>query len=836
MDRSAGGGSGCVMDSQNGNAPPPGSGGTPEGDHDHLVPGDKVAEGGSAADHNSLLSAARTYLARGLTPIRLGPRSKVPPGKHDDNTITADNAARLLDVGGYNIGLRLGPEHGGLVDFDLDWPEARRLGGLLLDRFARFGRAGAPGSHRLVRCSTAIKSRKYDAPELKGLPGLPGEHAVCVLEVRASGHTMAPPSVHPSGEAVAWEHDPGLLEDNAEGIHQRAGLLAFLSVAARFYPAQGSRDDFCMAMAGALLTAGLSPEDADRCVVRVAEVAGDEEAGKRRKAGQTAAKVEEGQPVTGFPRVAEMLGLPEAMARRFRLWLGIPEGRPDNRPRVVYSENRLPETLDAAEGALLAAGVPIYQMAGMLVQPVRLDASEDSDGVNRRAGALVIRELRPHRLRELMIGSANFVKVVTTKDGTEDVPTAPPLSFALSYAARVGEWRLPVLRGVVECPTLRPDGTVLSAEGYDSASGLILDTGGATFGAVPDAPSRDDAVAALGLLRSVLEGFPFVDAGSRSVALSAILTAVCRKSLRTAPLHGFSAPTMGTGKSLLADVVAMVATGRDAPVMSQGEDNEDDRKRLLSILMQGDPVVVIDNVTKPMTGDALCSILTSESYQDRKLGANEQVRVGTRTLFIANGNNLEFRADMSTRAILCTMDARLEKPETRKFSVDLRAEVPRRRGELVAAALTVLRAHAAAGRPGDLIPFGRFEEWSATVRAALVWAGEADPCATREAVSVGDSAKEELAALIEAWEQAYGLGKEVRASDVARDADPFGREAPRGAEALAEALRTACPRGVNARSVGIYLAKNAGRIVRGRRIVRRPDDKDASTFHLEVVR
>lgn len=787
-------------------------------------------------DRNSLLSAARAYLARGLTPIRLGPRSKKPLGKHEHNTITADNAARLLDVSGYNLGLRLGPDHGGLVDFDLDWPAARRLGGLLLNRFAVFGREGARGSHYLLRASDSVASKKFEIPEVKGLAALPSEHAVCVLEVRANGYTMAPPSVHPSGEALVWEQDNGLLVDTAKGIHQRAGLLAFLSVVLHFYPAQGSRDDFCMALAGALLAAGLPPEDVDTCIVAVAEASGDEESGKRRKASQTAEKIAADKPATGIPRVVEMLGLPDAMARRFRDWLGIPEGSPDNRPRVVYSENRLPETLDAAEAAILNAGAPIYQMAGMLVQPVRLDGSEDKDGVNRRAGALVIRELRPHRLREMMIGAANFVKVVTTKDGTEDAPTAPPLSFALSYAARVGDWRLPVLRGVVECPTLRSDGTVLSAEGYDSASGLILDTGGATFGVVPDAPSRGDAVAALGLLRGVLEGFPFVDAGSRSVALSAILTAVCRKSLRTAPLHGFSAPTMATGKSLLADVVAIIATGRDAPVMSQGEDNEDDRKRLLSILMQGDPVVVIDNVTKPVTGDAMCSILTSESYQDRRLGANEQVRVGTRTLFIANGNNLEFREDMSTRAILCTMDARVERPEMRSFSVDLRSEVPRRRGDLVAAALTILRAHAVAGRPGDLTPFGRFEEWSATVRAALVWAGEADPCATRDAVSVGDSATEELAALFEAWEVVYGIGKEVRASDVARDADPFGREAPRGAEALGEALRTACPRGVNARSVGIYLAKKAGRIVRGRRIVRRPDDKGASTFRLEVVR
>lgn len=803
----------------------------------HTTSKDSIAETPAGPNRNSLLDAAQGYLARDMTPIRLGPKAKKPLGKHDDNTITADNAARLIDHGNYNLGLRLGPDHGGLVDFDLDWPEACALADLNLFALARFGRFSAAGSHRLVLCPELKGIKKYDIPELKGTEGLPEEHATCVLEVRANGHTMAPPSVHPEGEAVAWENDRTPPRWEAGLVLSSAGLLAFLSVVARFYPAQGSRDDFCMALAGALLSAGLSPEEADRCVVRVAEVAGDEEAGKRRKAGQTAAKVEAGEAATGIPRVVEMLDLPEAVGKRFRLWLGIAEGRTDARPEVVYSENILPETLDAAEAALLASGVPVYQSAGRLVQPIRQDKSESDDGVNREPGALLIRELRPHRLRELMIGAANFVKIVTTKEGTKTVPTAPPVSFAHSYAAREGFWRLPVLRGVVECPSLRMDGSVLAEDGYDATSGLILDTGGATFDAVPDSPRQEDAVAALGRLKEVIKDFPFVDTPSRSVALSAMLSVVCRKSLRTAPLHGFTAPTMGTGKSLIADVVATLGTGRDAPVMSQGATEEEDEKRLLSVLMQGDPVVVIDNVTRPVTGDAMCSILTSEMWQNRRLGTNDQIRVPTQTLFIANGNNLQFREDMSTRAIMCAMDAKMEQPEKRTFAVDLRVEVRRRRGELVAAALTVLRAYVVAGKPGarDLEPFGRFEDWSALVRGALVWAGEADPCATRANVAVGDSAREELAVLIEAWETAFGLGCYVRARDLVRRADAFQGDMGPGAEDIAEALRAACPRGVNPHSVGIYLSRRVDRIVRGRRIVRRADDKKASTFCLEAV-
>jgi len=807
----------------------------------HTTSGDSIAETPTGTDRNSLLSAAQGYLARGLSPIRLGPKSKKPLGKHDANAITAANAARLIDHGGYNLGLRLGPDHDGLVDFDLDWPEARRLGGLLLDRFARFGREGARGSHYLLRGSDAVASKKFDMPELKGVQGLPDEHAVCVLEVRASGHTMAPPSIHPSGEAVTWERDSALLEDTAKGIYQRAGLLAFLSVAARFYPAQGSRDDFCMALAGALLAAGLSPDEADRCVVRVAEVAGDEEAGKRRKAGQTAAKVEAGEAATGIPRVVEMLDLPEAVGKRFRLWLGI-AAREDGRTRVVLSENRLHETQDAAEAAMLSAGLPVYQQMGRLVRAVRLDASELDGDVARQEGALVVRDVQPHSLRDLMTRVANFVRVVETKEGTEDKPVGPPVSMALAYIQRVreGGGRLPVLRGIVECPTLRADGTVLAQEGYDAASGLILDTGGATFDAVPDAPTQEDAVAALAKLKWIIEGFPFVEdddgrSPSRSVALSAMLTAVCRRSLRTAPMHGFTAPTMGTGKSLLTDAVALLAMGRPATVLNQSGDGdgEEERKRLMSVLMQSDPVVVIDNVDRPMGGARMCSILTQETWQDRMLGGNDQGHVSTRTLWLVNGNNLEFREDMSRRAILCTMDAGVERPAERKFDVDLKKEVPRRRHELVPAALTVLRAFIVAGRPGleKLTPFGGFEDWSNLVRGALVWAGEPDPHETQADVAAVDSVREELSSLIEAWEQMIDIGAVVTAGELVRRAGEEAAGGP-GRDGLMLALEAACPRGASPKAVAWYLKRVKGRIVRGRKIVAFQGENNALAYKL----
>jgi putative DNA primase/helicase len=108
-------------------------------------------------------------------------------------------------------------------------------------------------------------------------------------------------------------------------------------------------------------------------------------------------------------------------------------------------------------------------------------------------------------------------------------------------------------------------------------------------------------------------------------------------------------------------------------------------------------------------------------------------RVPTNTTFLATGNNLTFRGDMSTRAVMCKLLPKAERPEERQYGWDARAETRAARPRLVAAALTIIRAYVVAGRPGmDRKPFGRFEHWQAMIQDPLLWLGAPDPCKTRE--------------------------------------------------------------------------------------------------------
>ncbi len=517
------------------------------------------------------------------------------------------------------------------------------------------------------------------------------------------------------------------------------------------------------------------------------------------------------------------------------------------RKLIVYDEDELPRVLEETEAALVAGDVPIYQMAGRLVRDVRLGKASNEDGIRRAAGALVISDVSDYFLRERMIASARFV-VPKEKDGqTILAKKAPPLSLAKHYAARTGMWNLPELVGVCEAPTLRADGSVVWQEGYDPASGLIIDTQGTAFPPVPDLPTKEDAKAALDVLLDLIAEFPFEPdepgaplglgspSASRSVALSMILTGIVRRALRTAPLHGISAPTMATGKSLLADVAAMIATGRPAPVISQASKEEEDEKRLFASLSQGDPILAIDNIDLPLSGDAYCSVLTSEVWQSRKLGESKNYHVSTKTLIIANGNNLELRGDMATRAVVARLDARCDDPGQRSaFRYDLKAHVPRERPKLVAAALTVLRGYIAAGYPMEagVKPFARFEDWSRLIRGALLWLDQSDPVKTREKIVTNDAVGAALAGLHDAWHAGFGSDWQ-RPSDVIEAADDeerrLGRPGP-----LCLALSAFCPnpRGVNAISLGRKLLKFANRRVGGRWIEVDPNDKTGNSYRL----
>ena len=143
---------------------------------------------------------------------------------------------------------------------------------------------------------------------------------------------------------------------------------------------------------------------------------------------------------------------------------------------------------------------------------------------------------------------------------------------------------------------------------------------------IPSRPSRDEAREALKTLAEPLVDFPFAEPCHLSAALAMQLTAVCRPCIEgPVPMGGITATAQGSGKGHLAKVIAIASTGRECAFWPQPSNEEEERKRLLAIGLQGDSIVCIDNVTKPFGSGTFAGVMTSMAWKDRILGFSQNV-------------------------------------------------------------------------------------------------------------------------------------------------------------------------------------------------------------------
>ena len=161
-------------------------------------------------------------------------------------------------------------------------------------------------------------------------------------------------------------------------------------------------------------------------------------------------------------------------------------------------------------------------------------------------------------------------------------------------------------------------------------------------------------------------------------------------------------------------------------------------------------VISIDNVSDELGGDALAQMTERPLVRTRILGKSEAPEFECKAAMFATGNNLVLVGDMVRRAVVCTLDAGVERPELREFKFDPIDRVVQNRGAYVAACLTIARAYRAAGAPKVCRPLGSYGEWSDMVRAPLIWLGEVDPVESMETAREEDP---ELSAIHELFGQ-----------------------------------------------------------------------------------
>jgi hypothetical protein len=534
------------------------------------------------------------------------------------------------------------------------------------------------------------------------------------------------------------------------------------------------------------------------------------------------------------------------------------EGSPTNEaipdsdlPVIEIKDRQLSALATKAEKLLIDAGVPLYQRGGTLVRPI-IETVDASRG--RKTNVAQLRILDTVYLRDLMGRHATWVKY----DGRNKRMnlTNPPPETAATVMARVGEWKFKAIMGVISTPTMRPDGSLLMEQGYDDVTGLLL-VEPPPMPAIPEHPTREDALEALELLEGLLTGFKFVDDVALAVALSAMISPVVRGAFPVLPMHASRAPTAGSGKSFLFDTVAAIAIGQLMPVMSTGANTEEMEKRLGAAMLAGQPLISIDNISSELGGDALCQVIERPVVEIRILGRSERARIEARgTSTFATGNNFVVVGDLCRRVLTVNLDTEVERPELRQFKFDPVERVLANRGAYIAAALTICRAYVVAGRPGMAPKLASFEGWSDTVRSALIWLGKSDPVQSMENARAEDPERAELSDMLEAWGSVIGVGGGARVrvadailkgmsmvrpgpsyGDTPSPMEPTYPELYAALEALA--FRDTGKRGQkpDARLLGTWLRKFKGRIVNGRRfaMLADPNGKKSAEWWVDEV-
>ena len=260
-------------------------------------------------------------LREGYQPLAIRDGDKRPYGTSWTHTRwTSEEDVRehfdqVSQQGASGIGLLLGEPSGGLLDIDLDHPLTLRLRDYFLPPSAmETGRAGRPRSHRWYMVDDLEylpSTRRYKMPD-----------GSVSIELRSTGsQTVIPHTIHPSGERYLWEGEPwggevGPARVDGRKLAIQVALLAMAAVLMEKWPKRGGRHEAYLHLAGGLLRHGdgIHPyweRNLPVLIAGLADATHDDDGPETRVSevmGSTLSKLREGTPVSGFPKLGEVIG------------------------------------------------------------------------------------------------------------------------------------------------------------------------------------------------------------------------------------------------------------------------------------------------------------------------------------------------------------------------------------------------------------------------------------------------------------------------------------------------------------------------------------------------
>ncbi|MFT3840779.1 MAG: bifunctional DNA primase/polymerase [Myxococcaceae bacterium] len=517
----------------------------------------------------------------------------------------------------------------------------------------------------------------------------------------------------------------------------------------------------------------------------------------------------------------------------------VPQAAPAPKPRPlptieVYDREFRDVEADTV-GALLAGNTPprYFRRGGAVVS------------VAIRGGVPQLVDYTPHTIIRVLSVVANWLESRPPKPDMDPIPHAvfPDKTVAKSLLG-APPTALPEIENVATTPYLGSNNVIVAAPGYSAANKVYLSLDPAlVLPPLSAAPTVAEVTAAVKLLVDDVYGdFPFVHQADRAHQIALTLLPFLRNIDGPTPLHVAGAPEAGTGKGLLCDVVATIATGAAMPWRALPPKEEERVKAIFSALRAGTPFMAFDNAKGEVEGPALESALTSRFFASRVLGSHTEGVAPNRAAWVMTANNAELSRDLVRRSIRIRIDAKSEKPEEgRVFKHPHLLEwVRANRGQIVHAVLTIIQNWVALGCPASNVTRrASFESWSDVVGGILAAAGVAgflDPAA---AMDSADQKRGEAAAFVGAWFKLVGrapmTAKELLDMVAAPPQSIGGQLVPPKEPTYLSSVLGGANVGSRSSRLGTWCHRNANRIFGANMIVEDKRDEHAGINRYKLV-
>jgi hypothetical protein len=405
--------------------------------------------------------------------------------------------------------------------------------------------------------------------------------------------------------------------------------------------------------------------------------------------------------------------------------------------------------IDGILGVMAAGCLPgLYKRSG---GPCWVDTDDQGNPQLHQLGADNLRAYAADHVQTYVVAKDEET------GGTKAVRTLLPPKTCATILGRK-DWPLQRIRGVVTSPVLRPDGSLITSPGYDTATGLFLHPRVPIRRLRPEATPDGLERARDVVLGQMLADFPWQSDSDRAHFLGALLTPILRPYFHgTTPMLVITATTAGSGKSLLKDIFQYCYGIAETP---WPENDAELRKAVTAQLYTtGQPVVVIDNLPNGhmIKSPILSSLLTAEYWGDRVLGSTASVTMPNDRLWVATGNALRTGGDNARRVIWVRLDPNCPDPDQRDgYKVgDLRPWLRRNASTVVAALLTMVRSWVAAGAPTVRVRKGDYSEWASLIAGILDHLGVPGWMQDRDEASAMDDELQEWSDFLTLWEEKF---------------------------------------------------------------------------------